>query len=278
MAKKVSIVAIQVAPTKDLQQNFRQAVRLMHEALTLYKYVDMVVFPEHFFYFPDNSEGPLIEEIPELFFRTFSTYAKTYDTYITAGTVANRRDGKIYNTSLLFDRHGQVVGSYDKIHLFDALNAAEGKKESDLITPGDHVLTYDADFGKIGIVVCYDVRFPELTRTLALDGVEFLFVPAAFYMPRYDHWQALMKNTALQNSMYVAGANLTNQPGEPNLFCGRSLIADPWGIAIATASDKPGFIQAYVDADYPSRIRDAVGTFHNRMPAIYNIPNEKRQP
>lgn len=272
MEKKISIVAIQTAPTKDLKRNFRQAVRLMHEALTLYKYVDMVVFPEHFLYFPDNSEGPLIEEIPDLFIRTFSTYAKKFNTYIAAGTIANKRDGKIYNTSLLFNRQGEVVGSYDKTHLFDALNAAAGNKESDLITPGDHVFTYDTDFGKIGVMVCYDVRFPELARTMALSGVEFLFVPAAFYMPRFDHWQSLVKNAALQNSMYVAGANLTNQPGGRNLYCGRSLIADPWGIAIATASDKPGFIQSYVEAGYPAKIRDAVGTFHNRAPELYNIP------
>ncbi len=272
MKKKVSIVAIQAAPTKDLKRNFRHAVRLMHEALTLYKYVDMVVLPEHFLYFPDNSEGPIIKEIPDLFIRTFSTYAKRYNTYITAGTIANRRNGQIFNTSLLFDRKGEVVGSYDKTHLFDALNAAAGNKESDLITPGDHLLTYEADFGKIGIMVCYDVRFPELARTMALSGVEFLFIPAAFYMPRFDHWQSLVKSAALQNSMYVAGANLTNPLGERSLYCGRSLIADPWGVAIATASDKPGFIQAYVDAGYPSKIRDAVGTFHNRAPELYNIP------
>jgi omega-amidase len=272
--KKVSIVVIQTAGTKNLKQNFRQAVRLMHEALTLYKYVDVVVFPEHFAYFPDNSEAHLIKEIPDIFIRTFSVYAKTYNTYIIAGTVANRRDGKIYNTSLLFDRRGEVVGSYDKIHLFDALNAAKGNRESDLITPGDHVFTYGADFGKIGIIVCYDVRFPELSRTLALKGAEYLFVPTAFFMPRFDHWQSLIKNTALQNSMYVAGANLTNPAGGPNRYCGRSLIADPWGIAIATASDKPGFIQAYVDADYPKQIRDAAGTFNNRVPSIYDIPRE----
>jgi omega-amidase len=275
MAKrKISIVAIQTAPAKNLKRNFWQAVRLMHEALTLYKYVDIVVFPEHFLYFPDNSEGHLIGEIPDLFMRTFSTYAKKYNTYIIAGTVASRRHGKIYNTSFVFDRHGEVVGSYDKIHLFDALNAAKGNRESDLITPGDHVFSHETDFGKLGIIVCYDVRFPELARTLALEGVEFLFVPAAFYMPRFDHWQALVKNTALQNSMYVAGANLTNPAGGPNRYCGRSLIADPWGIAIATASDKPGFIQAYVDADYPKQIRDAVGSFHNRVPSLYNIPCE----
>ncbi len=274
MAKKISIVAIQVAPTRDLRHNFRQGIRLMREALTLHKYVDVVVFPEHFCYFPSISDGPKIKELSSLFTRAFSTYAKKYNTYIIAGTVANRRDGKIYNTSLLFDRQGEIVGSYDKIHLFDALNAAQGNRESDLTTPGDQVFSYEADFGKIGVMVCYDVRFPELARTLALDGVEYLFVPAGFYMPRYDHWQDLVKSAALQNSMYVTGANLANRPGEKGLFCGRSLIADPWGIAIATASDKPGFIQAYVDADYPALIRDAVGSFHNRTPALYNIPRE----
>ncbi|HZK02328.1 MAG TPA: nitrilase-related carbon-nitrogen hydrolase [Anaerovoracaceae bacterium] len=273
MSEKISIVGIQTTPTMDRESNFRQAVDLMGEALLLHKHVDMVVLPEEFDYLPDNDEKDEIEPIPEEFIQTFSTYAKTYNTYITAGSVINRKDdGKVYNTSLLFDRKGDIVGQYDKIHLFDVLDGADDDKESYLVTRGDHLFTYEADFGKIGIIICYDVRFPELARSLALQGVQYLFVPAAFYMPRFDHWQSLLQSTALYNSMYVTGVNLYGKLDDSNVFCGRSLISDPWGVPVAIASDKAGFIQAYVDADYSETIKDAVGSIRNRVPSVYDIP------
>ena len=198
--------------------------------------------------------------------------AKAYNTYIVAGSVANKKaDGKNYNTSLLFGRNGDIVGEYDKVHLFDVLNAADGEQESDQVNRGDHIFTYDADFGKLGIMICYDIRFPELARTLALQGVQYLMVPAAFYSPRIDHWQDLLRATALQNSMYVLGVNLFGKLNPTNIFCGRSLLADPWGVAAATAPDKAAFFQTYVDADYADTIKDAVGTFHNRVPEVYDI-------
>lgn len=272
MSEKISIVGIQTTPTKDPHQNFGQAVDIMKNVLSLHKHVDMIVFPEDFYYLPDNSEGDKIDAIPEEIIETFSTYARVYNTYITAGSIIHRRDGKLYNTSLLFDRKGDIVGSYDKVHLFDVLDGAESEQESHLVTRGNKLFAYDADFGRIGIIICYDIRFPEMARTLALQGVQYLFVPAAFYMPRFDHWQNLLQSTALYNSMYVMGVNLYGKLDEANVFCGRSLIADPWGISVAVASDKPGFIQAYVDADYCSKIRDAVGSFRNRIPSIYDIP------
>jgi predicted amidohydrolase len=202
----------------------------------------------------------------------FSKRAKNYSSYIIAGTVANRKaDGKVYNTAVTFDRAGEIVGEYSKIHLFDVLDAMGGVNESDYITRGDKIFVCDTDFGKIGIIICYDIRFPELARTLALQGVQYLFVPAAFYSPRIDHWQDILRVTALQNSMYVMGVNLFGKLNDSSVFCGRSIIADPWGIPIATASDKPGIIQAYIDIDYVNTIKNALGTFHNRVPELYNI-------
>lgn len=272
MKEKLSFVGIQTTPTKDKEKNFKQALDLVDEALQLHKRVDMLVLPEYFYYAPDLDETPLIGEYPQEIIEEFAMRAKLYNTYIIAGTVAHKReDGKIYNTALLFDRKGEIVGQYDKVHLFDALNAMGGERESDQITRGSELFTYDADFGKIGISVCYDIRFPEVARTLALKGVKYLFTPAAFYSPRIDHWQDILCVTALQNSMYVVGVNLFGKLNDSNIFCGRSIIADPWGVPAAIAADKAGFIQAYVDPDYTDQIKDAVGTFHNRVPEVYDI-------
>ena len=273
MGRKVSIVGIQNSPTKyDLEKNLKDAFGLLDEALGLYKYVDIAVFPEYFSFVPESKDTPIIEEYNEEIKKMLAMRARAYDTYIIGGTVANKQeDGNIYNTSLVFDRNGDIIGSYDKIHLFDVLDAKGEEQESYQITRGDNLLTFDTDFGRVGVLVCYDVRFPEMARTYALKGVEYLMVPAAFFSPRFDHWQDLIKAAALQNGMYVMGVNIFGKVCDTLNMCGRSLIADPWGIPVATAPDKPSFIQAYVDSDYPSQIRDALGTFHNRVPSVYDI-------
>ena len=272
MKRKISVVGIQVTPTRDKRENLKNALALADEAFETYKYVDMLVLPEYFFHVVPRKEANLVPAYPDYVKAEFSARAKKYSSYIIAGTVANRRDdGNVYNTAILYDREGEIAGDYSKIHMFDALNAMGGTNESDTVARGDKLLIYDADFGRIGIVVCYDIRFPELARTLALKGVQYLFAPAAFYSPRADHWQDLLRATALQNSIYVMGVNLFGKLNDANIFCGRSVISDPWGIPIATASDKPCIIQAYLDGDYAGKIRDSIGTFHNRVPEMYDI-------
>jgi len=272
MDRKISIVGIQTAPSKDREENLKNALALADEAFETYKHVDMLVLPEYFYRLVPRSEANLVEPYPESVIDEVSLRAKKYSSYVIAGTVANRKeDGNVYNTALLFDRDGQVAGEYSKIHLFDAINAMGGVNESDIIKRGSHVFTFESDFGKIGIIVCYDIRFPELARTLALKGVQYLFVPSAFYSPRADHWMNLLTAAALQNSIYVVGVNLFGKLNDANVFFGRSVIADPWGVPIAVASDKPGIIQAYIDGDYAGKIRDLIGTFHNRVPSLYEI-------
>ena len=273
MGRKVSIVGIQNSPSKyDVDKNLQDALDLFGEAMGLYKYVDIAVFPEYFSFVPENKDTPIIGEYNQEIIEQLSMRAKAYDTYIIGGTVANKQeDGNIYNTALVFDRNGEIIGSYDKIHLFDVLNASGEEQESNQITRGDSLLTFDTDFGKVGVMVCYDVRFPEMARTYALQGVKYLMVPAAFFSPRFDHWQQLIKAAALENGMYVMGVNIFGKVCDTLNMCGRSLIADPWGITIAAAPDKASFIQAYVDEEYPDQVRDALGTFYNRVPSVYDI-------
>jgi len=272
MKRKISIGGIQVTPKVDKQENLKNALALVDEAFETYKHIDMLVLPEYFYHIVPRAEANLVGPYPDNLKAEFSERAKKYSSYIIAGTVANKKeDGNVYNTALLFDRKGQIAGEYSKTHLFDALNAMGGVNESDIITRGDQTLIYETDFGKIGIIICYDIRFPELARTLALNGVQYLFAPSAFYSPRIDHWQDILRVTAVQNSMYVMGVNLFGKLNDNNIFCGRSIISDPWGIPVATASDKPCIIQAYIDGEYADKIKDAIGTFHNRVPTLYDI-------
>ena len=261
-----------MTPTRDKDENLKKALALADEAFNTYKQVDILALPEYFYYVTPRKEADQTGPYPAEIMQAFADRAKKNKSYIIAGTVANRKgDGKVYNTAVLFDRQGQVAGEYSKTHLFDALNAMGGVNESDTIARGENLLVYETDFGKIGVIVCYDVRFPELARTLALQGVQFLFVPAAFYSPRQDHWQELLRSTAMYNAMYVTGVNLYGKLNDNNIFCGRSLIADPWGVAVAAASDKEGFFQAYADPDYADSVRDALGALHNRVPGLYKL-------
>ncbi|MDR2156786.1 MAG: hypothetical protein LBO81_03270, partial [Clostridiales Family XIII bacterium] len=98
-------------------------------------------------------------------------------------------------------------------------------------------------------------------------------IPAAFYRPRIDHWTGLIQSIALHNSVYALGVNLFGKWDDRNVFCGRSLLADPWGVAVAQASDKPCAFHSYVERDYPGKIRDAIGSFRNRVPSVYDIPS-----
>jgi predicted amidohydrolase len=279
MKQKVSIIGIQTVPLKTApEKNLTNAIGLIDEALSGYDHADMVVLPEYFYDMDLEDKahyGPYPEEIIE----AMRARAITYNTYIIAGSVLHRReDGKLYNTALLFDRKGEILGCYDKIHLFDVLDGLGDDRESNYCERGSEIFTCQTDFGKIGISICYDIRFPEIARIMALEGVTYHFVPAAFYSPRIDHWQTLLQATALQNSMYVLGVNLFGAWDENNVFCGRSLLADPWGIVKAQASDKADYIQAYVDPDYPKQIREQIGTLHNRAPLIYEIGRTGRNP
>ena len=270
MVKKISLVGIQTEVNKDKSSALQAAMSLIDEAAALYEHIDVIVLPEYFYEITDKNQ---IGAYPETVKTALSSRARKYNTYIVGGTVLNRRNPgeKLWNTAVFFDREGKTVGSYDKIHLFDALNCSRDDQESRFCNHGDHIFTWDTDFGKIGIIVCYDIRFPELARTLALQGVRFLFVPSAFYNPRSDHWINLLKATAIQNSMYVLGVNLYGSLSSVQSFCGRSMLLDPWGVIVAGASDKADFFQAYIDAEYPEQISGAIGSFTNRVPSLYSI-------
>ena len=270
MIKKdsVSVVGIQVAPTTDRDYNLKHALSLVDDAIEKYEYIDLICLPEYFYLDPDDRivEIDSIQEYPQEIIEEFSKRAKKANTYIAIGTVANRREGKLYNTCIFLDRNGEIAGRYDKVHLFDAL----GIKESDAITPGNDTFIFDTDFGRIGMLICYDVRFPEYARSLALQGVKYFIIPAAFYSPRIDHWPDLVQSIALQNLSYALAVNLVGKVIDGEVFCGRSLIVDPWGVRIAMASDKACHIQSYLYPDYIDEIRQKVASYDNRVPALYH--------
>ncbi len=188
--------------------------------------------------------------------------------WILAGTLAESGPaGRPYNTSVLIDPSGTITATYRKIHLFDVeLEDGPSDRESDRVTPGDRAVIGDVDGAKVGLTICYDLRFPELYRALAVAGAEILAVPANFLeRTGRDHWDVLLRARAIENGAYViAPAQIGNAGGVRSH--GRSMIIDPWGTVMAQAADEVAIIQAELDLDRVASIRRQIPVLANRRP------------
>ncbi|HLG65739.1 MAG TPA: carbon-nitrogen hydrolase family protein [Ktedonosporobacter sp.] len=178
--------------------------------------------------------------------------------------------GKFQNTSVLINRDGDIVAVYRKIHLFDVvLSNGEKHLESERIVPGDAVVTAEVDGITFGLSVCYDLRFPELYRSLALQGAQILLVPAGFTLHTgRDHWEVLLRARAIENLCYVvASAQVGTYPPGRQCF-GRSMVIDPWGLVLAQAQDLPTVIMTEIDLEQIDRVRAQIPSLEHRRPFI----------
>jgi deaminated glutathione amidase len=199
--------------------------------------------------------------------------ARQHGIWLHAGSILEKVDGehRFSNTTLVYDPRGEIVARYRKIHLFDVDIAGQSSfRESDTIAPGDRIVTFDMAGTKVGLAICYDLRFPELFRSLALDGAEIIMLPAAFtLMTGRDHWEPLIRARAIENTVFMVAAAQVG-PHPPGRMCyGRSMVVDPWGVVLAQAGDIPTVITATLEMDEISRVRGQIPSLQNRMPHLY---------
>ena len=202
-------------------------------------------------------------------------WARTHGITLVGGSITERREGreKLSNTCVVFDADGAVVAVYRKIHLFDVEVGGHVYRESEAEEPGEEPVIARLEDWPIGLSVCYDVRFPELYRILALEGAELVTVPAHFTTPTgKDHWHVLLRARAIENQLYVAAAAQVGEtlPGKPSY--GRSLIIDPWGIVLAQAPDEPTVISAEIDRARLRDVREKLPSLKNRVADAYRWP------
>lgn len=263
MSKEIKVLGIQVGITEDKHENLRKAIGFIEEGFAKYRDIDVICLPELYYTNPTKSNRSTIGEVLNSeFFNEFSKAAQKYNVNIITGTYPLLHGEKLLNTCLCINRQGELIGEYSKSHLFDAFTS----KESDTCDAGDELGIVDFDFGRVGIAVCYELRFPELLRTLALSGAEVLFAPSAFYKPRQDQWNTLVTGTALQNLIYVVALNQYNDS-----FFGRSCIADPLGLITSQCSDKEGVFFGILDMEYQKRQREQIPVYVNRRPEMYRL-------
>ena len=254
-------------------ENLAAVERLIDQAADMG--AEFVALPEFWSYLgPYSGFDEAAQTVPGPFIERLQEKARRYKMIVHGGSIVERYPevpGKFYNTSVLIDRGGEIAARYRKIHLFD-VNLSSGEKhlESERIAPGNEIVTAEVDGITFGLSVCYDLRFPELYRLLALRGAQVLMVPAAFTLHTgRDHWEVLLRARAIENLCFVvAPAHVGTYP--PNRQCfGRSMIVDPWGLMLAQAPDMPIVITATLDLSQIERAREQIPSLENRRPSAY---------
>jgi deaminated glutathione amidase len=202
-------------------------------------------------------------------------WARRHGIHLLAGSVSERVSGsdRPFNTSVLFDPDGETIAIYRKIHMFDVDVGGVAYRESEYEQEGEEIVTGEAAGVVIGLSVCYDLRFPELYRILALRGARVLTVPAAFtHTTGQAHWELLVRARAIENQAYVVAPNQCGEAPPHYHSYGHSLIVDPWGEVLARAGEEEGVIIAELDLEHQEEVRQSLPSLANRRPRAYRWP------
>lgn len=267
------VAVCQLHTGEDVAANLEAAERSIREAAD--GGADLAALPEYFAYLGDpRRRAELAEPVPGPLTDRIGTLAAGLGIWVLAGSVLELDDARVYDTSVLFDREGEVVARYRKIHLYDVdLPGQPPMRESATITPGEALVTHATEVARVGLSICYDVRFPELYRGLMAMGAEVLLVPAQFqHETGKDHWHALLRARAIEDQCFVVAPGQCGAFGDPakgRRSYGHSLIVDPWGRILAEGSeDEPGVWFADLDFAELRRIRQALPALQHRRLGI----------
>ena len=269
----MKVAAIQMPTVKDKLQNIRTAGTYIEKIKA--ENPDFVILPEMFCCPYQTENFPIYaEKEGGSSWQAMSDYAGKYHIYLIAGSMPEVDEaGNVYNTSYIFDRDGKQIGKHRKTHLFD-INVKNGQyfKESDTLTSGDHATVFATEFGKMGVMICYDIRFPEFARTMALDGARMIFVPAAFNMTTGPaHWELTFRARALDNQIYMLGCAPARDTQAGYISWGHSIVTDPWGKVMKQLDEKEGILIEEIDLDREDQIREQLPLLKHRKSEMYHL-------
>jgi predicted amidohydrolase len=272
MPDRIKVACVQMTSRQDKAANLERAEALVARAASTG--ADVVVLPEKWNLIGTADDYHLAAEQLDggESLQAMAAWARTLGISLVGGSITERRNGheKLSNTSCVFDADGELVAAYRKIHLFDVEVGGYLYRESEAEEPGTEPVLAHIEDWPVGLSVCYDVRFPELYRILALEGAELVTVPAHFTTPTgRDHWHVLLRARAIENQLYVAAAGQVGETLEGRPAYGRSLIADPWGTVLAQAPDEETVIVAELDRARLRDIRTKLPSLANRRPDAY---------
>lgn len=247
----------------EVAHNMNTVKMKLNEAIQQPSKPDVIILPEMW------NAGYALTEIEQLADEQgqqtkalLSSFAKEHHVNIIGGSVAAKQEDGVYNTMFAFDRQGQLIGDYSKLHLFRLMD------EDKYLQAGHSLGELTIDDTKAGMMICYDIRFPELARSLALQGAKVLFVPAQWPHPRLHHWKTLLQARAIENQMFVVACNRMGVTGHTEFF-GHSMVIDPWGEIIAEAGEEETTLYGEIDLSIVDKVRETIPVFADRRPELY---------
>ena len=268
------VAAVQLNSTAQKERNLEVAERLVRAAAG--DGAELIALPEKWNVLGDAEalrEGAEALDGPTL--GAAAAWASELGVWLLAGSIAERVEGhdRLANTSVLLAPDGEAIAVYRKIHMFDVDVGGVFYRESALEEPGDEIVTATADGVEVGLGVCYDLRFPELFRILAVRGARLITLPSAFTLATgRDHWEVLVRARAIENQVFMLAPNQIGEAPPHYSSYGRSLIVDPWGLVLAMAPDEECFVAADLDLDAQERVRESLPSLANRRPEAYQWP------
>ena len=247
----------------DRKKNQEKVRKMVSEAMD--KRPDVLVLPElwDLGFFPKNALelGDVGGELAQKF---LSELAREHQVNIVGGSIVRREGDQIFNSQYVYDRQGSLVATYDKVHLFSPSG------EHEIFQKGDRSADFELDGVKMGSIICYDLRFTEWVRMVALEGAQVLFAPAAWPHPRLNHWRLLGQVRAIENQFFVVAVNHSGEAYQLD-FCGHSQMVDPWGEVIVEAGDGEEILTGELDFSVIQDIRERINVFRDRRPELYEV-------
>lgn len=236
---------------------------------------DLIALPEMFCCpYAADQFAPYAEEEGGPAYTACARVARDLGVWLSAGSLPERAgDGRLYNTAYVFDRQGRRVAKHRKVHLFDIdVRGGQQFQESATLSAGDHATTFDTEFGPMGLCICYDFRFPELGRLMALAGARVILVPAAFNLTTGPaHWELMFRSQAVNNQCFTVGTAPARDLSASYHSWGHSMVADPWGRVVSQLEEGPDMAVTTVDLDLVEDIRAQLPLLRHRRTDLYQL-------
>ncbi len=267
---KLQAALIQMKVVEGKGENLRTAGIMIDQAAS--EGARLLVLPEMFNVPYDNSYfSEYAEEYPGETTEFLKSKAMELDVYIAGGSIPERDKDRIYNTSYVFSPKGELVGKHRKAHLFDIdVEGGITFKESDVLSPGQESTLFTVDGVKVGLIICYDIRFPEFTRKLALEGAQVVLVPAAFNMVTGpSHWHLSARARALDNQVYMLMCSQSRNMESSYTAYGHSLATGPWGDLVSELDTEEGILHVTIDTGTIDKVRNELPLLKHRREELY---------